>query len=532
MEPENWSVRVLVDAKTEYTKQLLDLLTPRIYEGIMSLYEDAKDICNKNKDPNILITFQQLLRSIPKWKMSLLETEYNRIVTKSNCDFLEDLITAIFVANTKILTAIKTDNNRKHKHKLDLIVPNGAAFIHKCYIQVAREFWKNPYLFDDTISSCDIQRNMRDSYNIIDKAITESIRKQLPVRHILKEYLGEIVEDDKNEDDIESILTDTERTNLKKMVEHELRDSDNNSIINNTTNNNEEQLTDAYKNYDLDKISEESHNNSVTDNNVTLNVSKIDDNENNENNENNDDNENNEIKRPFNSIETNESINKVETNNSVNTTDIKEPFNNLETKEPDDNIESQEDIANFEPIESDNKIELMERLEKLETDNKDIVNKTNLFENIDKSELEVYSDSDINIQENENNENNENNLIKNISIDREMVTTDLINDPTNINDISSFHSEPHPSIKQMTAISRSSHKIPKSEIKSVNFQPNSIASKSQNDIQSELSMSNSEDNIVNNNSTIKTVNLELIKQGKPKKQQNKKPISMGYAFYD
>ena len=37
MDTENWSIRVLVDAKTEYTKQLLDLLTPRLYEGIVSL---------------------------------------------------------------------------------------------------------------------------------------------------------------------------------------------------------------------------------------------------------------------------------------------------------------------------------------------------------------------------------------------------------------------------------------------------------------------------------------------------------------
>ena len=43
---------------------------------------------------------------------------------------------------------------------------------------------------------------MRDSYQLIDKAICESIRKQLPVRHILKEYLGEITEDNRDEDDI------------------------------------------------------------------------------------------------------------------------------------------------------------------------------------------------------------------------------------------------------------------------------------------------------------------------------------------
>ncbi len=239
MDSENWSVRILVDAKAEYTKQLLDLLTPRYYEGIYSLYDDAKQICHNSGDPNILITFQQLLKTIPKWNKKILENEYQRIVQKSNCDFLEDLITAIFVANTKILTAIKTEKSRHSNRQLDLSVPNGATFIHKCYTQIAREFWKNPYLLDDSISSCDIQRNMRDSYQIIDKAVNESIRKQLPVRHILKEYLGEIEEEKEPDDDLESIMTITERNNLKRMIKKDLPKP-------------VEQLGQDYQKYDLD----------------------------------------------------------------------------------------------------------------------------------------------------------------------------------------------------------------------------------------------------------------------------------------
>lgn len=256
METENWSVRVLVDAKTEYTKQLLDLLTPRFYEGILSLYDDSKGLCHKKRDNNILITFQQLLRSIPKWNKNILENEYTRIVNKSNCDFLEDLITAIFVANTKILSAIKTDVTRNKKHKLNLSIPNGISFIHKCYIQVAREFWKNPYLLDDSIGSCDIQRNMRDSYQLIDNAICESIRKQLPVRHILKEYLGEITEDDREDDDISSIMTNSERDNLKRLVAADIQANNfhqtksKNSIIDNEEGQN---LLENYQYEDRDR---------------------------------------------------------------------------------------------------------------------------------------------------------------------------------------------------------------------------------------------------------------------------------------
>ena len=35
------------DAKTEYTKQLVNILKPHLYEGIQSKYKDAFDLKNK-----------------------------------------------------------------------------------------------------------------------------------------------------------------------------------------------------------------------------------------------------------------------------------------------------------------------------------------------------------------------------------------------------------------------------------------------------------------------------------------------------
>ena len=49
---------VLVDAKTEYTKQLVTMLTPRIYEGISSIYEYARE----NYGKNCLLKFELLIK--------------------------------------------------------------------------------------------------------------------------------------------------------------------------------------------------------------------------------------------------------------------------------------------------------------------------------------------------------------------------------------------------------------------------------------------------------------------------------------
>ena len=109
-----FAIPILVDAKVEYTKQLISILKPFIYDGIKSIFEEAKNICTTNKEPgNILLRFQHLLSDIPKWNNEIISKEVERIVTDSGCDWLEDLITAVFVSHTKILTAIQVNKKKK-----------------------------------------------------------------------------------------------------------------------------------------------------------------------------------------------------------------------------------------------------------------------------------------------------------------------------------------------------------------------------------------------------------------------------------
>ena len=45
----NLDLSLEIDRKKEYTKQVVSLLNIRIYEGIHSIYKDAKKICKKWK---------------------------------------------------------------------------------------------------------------------------------------------------------------------------------------------------------------------------------------------------------------------------------------------------------------------------------------------------------------------------------------------------------------------------------------------------------------------------------------------------
>ena len=222
---EEGNLAILVDAKTEYTKQLVNILKGSIYQGIKKLYTESKDSCNELNEPEkCLLQFQRNLSEIPKWNQEIINTECSRIIDESKCDWLEELITAVFVSHTRILTSI---NFSKNKKKINLKIPKADHFIHQCYIDIARIFWKSPYLLDDTISKYDYQRNRRDAEFIIEGSIGETIRKQLPVKHILKEYLGNEYEEteintETNELNTNEILDEKYKDNLRKMVQTEI----------------------------------------------------------------------------------------------------------------------------------------------------------------------------------------------------------------------------------------------------------------------------------------------------------------------
>jgi hypothetical protein len=182
-----------------------------------SIYQASYNFCEKNNDKNYLKKFQQLLSLIPKWNVDKIDDEYKRIEKATECDFIEDLITAVFVSHAKVLTSVK----RPKVKQFDLDIPNGPYFIHKCYIQCARSFWKKPYLFYHSFQTIDLQRNLAEAEHIIRESINDAIRSLLPVRQILKEYLGNDYNDGVDED-ITSQISRNTKDNLRKLVKYEI----------------------------------------------------------------------------------------------------------------------------------------------------------------------------------------------------------------------------------------------------------------------------------------------------------------------
>ena len=124
---EDGNLAVLVDAKTEYTKQLVNILKQNMYMGVKNILQEAKNECALNKDQDSTMKyFQDLLSQIPKWNQDIINKESARIIEESGCDWLDDLITAVFISHTKILTSIRNNSDAQ----IDLTIPKTINFIH------------------------------------------------------------------------------------------------------------------------------------------------------------------------------------------------------------------------------------------------------------------------------------------------------------------------------------------------------------------------------------------------------------------
>lgn len=193
----------LQESRNEWCSRLVSIFTPLVLGGIKSIFNESWKICVDNDEPNkYLMTFQNLLSRIPKWNNEILEEERKRIIERSGCNYLEDLITCVHIIQLKVLTCIRVGNKQK---KIDISIPKLDSFIHKVYINVARKVYSNVYLFDKNVSPLQSQKNNRELENIIQECILISIRESIPTEDIIRAYMDESVEQEE-----EVIIEDVE----------------------------------------------------------------------------------------------------------------------------------------------------------------------------------------------------------------------------------------------------------------------------------------------------------------------------------
>ena len=181
---EALNVNVLVSAKEEYTNQLCYVLSPLIYQGVMSLFEESKKMTKQVRGVSYR-NLQIVLANVQNWSSFIIEKETKRI--KASCSYLSDLVTAIFVSHVKILACVRLKGEHKN---IKIKIPNMETFVHKIYILVCNKFYNNVKL---------IHESEEVLIKMISDIINECIRKQLPIEHILQEYLFDVFNDESAE---------------------------------------------------------------------------------------------------------------------------------------------------------------------------------------------------------------------------------------------------------------------------------------------------------------------------------------------
>lgn len=221
-------LRNITEIKEEYTTFLINIMNPFIYEGIKSVYSFAmnahKEFLERGKydaetkSPGILKLFQLSLKEIQTLNNHSIEIETNRIKAGSKCsEWFDDLVRAVIKSHIVLLTF---SNTRKHPEILKEQFHNKIEikdFIHKCYIESAKLIYNNPELFWHEFPPLEIKRNQREACNLIKLAIQEAIRKMLPYKIILREYLQ-----NDYDDEFGNKVSDSRYMNIQAMVNRDL----------------------------------------------------------------------------------------------------------------------------------------------------------------------------------------------------------------------------------------------------------------------------------------------------------------------
>jgi len=256
----------LNESRNEWCSRLVSIMTPVITSGIRSIFNESWNMCVENDEANkYLMTFQNLLSRVPKWNNNIIEEERIRIIERSGCNYLEDLITCVHIIQLKVLTCIRVGNKQK---KIDISVPKLDTFIHKIYINVARKVYANIYLFEKNVSPLQYQKTNRELENIIQECILISIRESIPTEAIIRAYMDENIEHEEEvvienitEEDpsIKEVTNAPETVNSQDNTEPEVKidTSGEMTIVPTIQNVNTEDVVTKLSFNDIDKVLDE-----------------------------------------------------------------------------------------------------------------------------------------------------------------------------------------------------------------------------------------------------------------------------------
>lgn len=199
---EDGNVNVMVEAKKEYTAQLCNIMCPFMIETFVAIYNESENI---SKGKKVLLQFQRLLKEVPNWNDHMVSEHNSRML--NNCSWFNDLLAAVFVSNVKILSSVRL---KAQNAKISVKLPTNERFIHACYINAAKDLYRDPYVF--TEDNDDIDEILTKRFVTI---IVNTVQEMLPVQEILKTYISQ------DSNTVEQVDVDQEEEYEEPEIEEE-----------------------------------------------------------------------------------------------------------------------------------------------------------------------------------------------------------------------------------------------------------------------------------------------------------------------
>jgi len=222
---DNNNLTVLVAARESYTDHLCQCMYTPMIESLHDIYKEAHKMSDGNES---LKQYQKLLREVPSWNNHIIQQHTEKIM--GSCSHFENLLSAVFVSNVKILSSVRISNDAR---KIQIKLPTNEVFIHRCYVNAAKDIYADPFI---------IQEDIIDSVNLIKmtqricECINVSIKELLPIPQILETYMSKDnedvifggdtvdapdpdIEDEEEEEEEEGVMEPVEELNNEEIGE-------------------------------------------------------------------------------------------------------------------------------------------------------------------------------------------------------------------------------------------------------------------------------------------------------------------------
>jgi len=191
------TLSIMVEAKKEYMGQLYMIMCPPMIEVFQDLYDEATKL---SKGKKTLMMFQKLLKEVPNWSNAMSKQHSDNIANR--CAWFNDLLAAVFVACTKILSAVRLKAENK---KISLKLPTNEVFIQTCYNNAAKDLYKDPYVFHEEQSEYVRDEELTRRFSL---CIEATVKELIPVQEILQTYMSQTLET--RDIDLDGEVRDTE----------------------------------------------------------------------------------------------------------------------------------------------------------------------------------------------------------------------------------------------------------------------------------------------------------------------------------